>query len=222
MTALCFTFSLCKQHSWAREVLPFQCAQEAPEGWHTSVCTAHIAAQCLRPAAALLVLQPKLQSWYDTNECSILRGWSGKSHSLDVSAPVAGSVQPAKKGGWLPWTCVLFKLLLRLSSACVPQRKPMRNLARKLLTRTRQEPSSPLLELRSRFTRKSVSRSPANYVKIMGACILCTLPRTVAGMRKTEWWKPISAPPRRQVRSPIPLNSSLPSWTRNWTSWRRL
>jgi hypothetical protein len=64
--------------------------------------------------------------------------------------------------------------------------KPMRNPSRKLLTRTRQEPSSPILEPRSRFPRKSILRSPANYARNMGARILRTLPRTVAGMRKTE------------------------------------
>jgi hypothetical protein len=29
------------------------------------------------------------------------------------------------------------------------------------------------------------------------------LPKTVAGTRKTEWRKPISAPLRRQVKNPI-------------------
>ncbi len=36
--------------------------------------------------------------------------------------------------------------ILRLLSACVPPRKPLRNPARKLLTRTRQELSSPVME----------------------------------------------------------------------------
>ncbi len=86
-----------KQRSWARKILPFQHAQEAPEGWRTSVWTARRAAQCLRLAVALLVLQPKLQCRYDTGKCSIHQDWSGLSHSLDVSTTVAGSVQPARK-----------------------------------------------------------------------------------------------------------------------------
>ncbi len=43
-------------------------------GWHTSVCTAHRAAQCLCCATALLVLQPELQVQYDTGKCSVLQG----------------------------------------------------------------------------------------------------------------------------------------------------
>jgi hypothetical protein len=88
--------------------------------------------------------------------------------------------------GMTPITCILFKLLLRLLSACVPRRKPMRNPVRKLLRRVRQEPSGPVLELQSRFPRKSISRSPANCARNMGACIPRMLPRTVAGIRKTE------------------------------------
>ncbi len=56
-----------------------------------------------------------------------------------------------KKRAWLLWTCILFKLLLRPLSTCVPPRKPMRNPARKLLTRMRREPSGPVLELQSRL-----------------------------------------------------------------------
>jgi hypothetical protein len=74
----------------------------------------------------------------------------------------------------------------RLSSACVPRRKPMYNPARKLLRRTRQETSNPVLEPQSKFPRKSILRSPANYARNMGACIPHMLPRTVAGRRKTE------------------------------------
>jgi hypothetical protein len=59
-------------------------------------------------------------------------------------------------------------------------------LERKLLRRARQEPSSPVLELRSRFPRKSVLRSLANYVKSMGAHIPCTLSRSVTSTRKRE------------------------------------
>ncbi len=124
-----------------------------------------------------------------------------------------------KKRAWLPWTCILFKLLLMLLSACVPQRKPMRNPLRKLFTRTRQEPSGPVLKPRSRLPPgKSVLRGPANFARKMGACILCTLPRTAAGTRKTEQWKPISAPSRRQVKKSIQWNSHSPSWARYWTS----
>ncbi len=120
--------------------------------------------------------------------------------------------------GWLLWTCVLFRHLLRRSSACVRRIKSMCNPARKLLRKTRQEPSSPVLELWSRFPRKSISRSLANYVRSMGARIPRMPPRTVAGMRKTERWKPTSMLPRRQVRSPIQLSSRSPSWARNWIS----
>ncbi len=66
-------------------------------------------------------------------------------------------------------------------------KKPMCNPARKLLTRTRQEPSGPVLEPQSRFPRKSVLRGLANYVRNMGAHILRTLLRTVEGTRKTRW-----------------------------------
>jgi hypothetical protein len=78
-----------------------------------------------------------------------------------------------------PMDIALFKLLSRLLSVWVPQRKPMHNPARKLLRRTRQEPSSPVLEPRSKFPRESVSRSPANYARNMGVRIPHMLPRTV-------------------------------------------
>jgi hypothetical protein len=45
----------------------------------------------------------------------------------------------------------------------------------------------PVPKPQSKFPRKSVSRSPANYARSIGACILCTLTRTVAGTRKTKW-----------------------------------
>ena len=88
--------------------------------------------------------------------------------------------------GWLPWTCVLFRLLLRLLSACVPRRKPMHNLAGKLLKRARQEPSGPVLELQSRFPRKSISTSPANYARNMGSRIPHTPPRTVVQVQEQQ------------------------------------
>jgi hypothetical protein len=56
---------------------------------------------------------------------------------------------------------------------------------KKLLTRTRREPSGPALEPQSRFSRKSFSRSPASYARNMGARILRTLPKIAVGMRKT-------------------------------------
>jgi hypothetical protein len=43
----------------------------------------------------------------------------------------------------------------------------------------------PVLELRCRFPRKSISRSLASFVRSMGARILCTLPRIAASTRKT-------------------------------------
>jgi hypothetical protein len=52
----------------------FQCAQEAPEGWHASVHTVRRAAHCLCCAAALLVIQPELQCWHDAGKCSIFQG----------------------------------------------------------------------------------------------------------------------------------------------------
>jgi hypothetical protein len=50
----------------------------------------------------------------------------------------------------------------------VPLRKPMRHPARKLLTRTRQEPSGPVLEPQSRLTRKSILISLASCEKYEG------------------------------------------------------
>ncbi len=106
-----------------------------------------------------------------------------------------------KKKGWLPWTCILFKLLSRLLSMCVPWRKPMRNPARKLLGRARQEPSSPVLELQSRFPRKSASRSPANYARNMEARIPHTLPRTVTGTLNGKRWYPRCQEGRQETQS---------------------
>jgi hypothetical protein len=57
---------------------------------------------------------------------------------------------------------------------------------KKLLTRTRQEPSGPVLEPRCGFPRKTISRSLASCARNMGARILRTLPRIAASMRKTE------------------------------------
>ncbi len=98
-TASCFTFSLCFQTTqMSKKNTTFPTCSRSPRRWHMSVCTACRAAQCLHCAAALLVLQPELQCWHDAGKCSIIWGWSCKSHYLDVSAPVAGSVQPARKG----------------------------------------------------------------------------------------------------------------------------
>jgi hypothetical protein len=79
------------------------------------------------------------------------------------------------------------QLLSRLLSKCVPPRKPMHNLARKFLTRTRQEPSGPVLEPQSRLPRKSILRGHASCARKMGACILCMLPKIAAVTRKMEW-----------------------------------
>jgi hypothetical protein len=83
--------------------------------------------------------------------------------------------------------------------------------ARKLLTRTRQEPSGPVMVPQSRLTRKSVLRSLASCARNMGAHILHTLPKIAASMRKTGRQKLISTPPRRQVRNPIQQSSRSPS-----------
>ncbi len=112
--------------------------------------------------------------------------------------------------------------LTRLSSMYVPMRRPMRHPARKLLTRTRQEPSSPVMVPQSRLTRNSFLRSLASCARNLGARILRMLPKIAASMRKTEQQKLISTPPRRQVRNPIQQSSRSPNWARNWTSWRRL
>jgi hypothetical protein len=109
-----------------------------------------------------------------------------------------------KKRALLLLTCILFKLLLGLLSAYhVSRRKPMRHPARKLLTRTRQKPCSPVLEPGCRLPRKSILRSLASCGRNLVARTLCTSPKIAASMRKTERQKPISAPPRRQVRNPI-------------------
>jgi hypothetical protein len=76
--------------------------------------------------------------------------------------------------------------LKAIERVCTPK-KPMRNLARKLLRRTRQEPSGPVLEPQSRLTRKSVLRGPASCARNMGARLLCTPPKIAAGTRKTGW-----------------------------------
>jgi hypothetical protein len=67
----------------------------------------------------------------------------------------------------------------------VHTRKPMCLPERKLLTRTRQKPSVPVLELHCGFPRKSISRSLASFARNMGVCILCTLPRIAAGTKRT-------------------------------------
>ncbi len=173
---------------------------------------------CSCPAGT--TAQATILVWHRRMFCSTRLIWQ-VTFSACVHTSGRISTTSARKG-WLPWTCVLFKLLLRLLSTCVPRRKPMRNWARKLLGRATKEPSGPVLELQSRFPRKSISRSPANYARNMGACIPRTLPRTVAGTRKAELWKPISALPRRQVGNPIQQSSCSPSWARNWTNWRRI
>jgi hypothetical protein len=49
-----------------------------------------------------------------------------------------------------------------------PRESPCAIQARKLLRKTRQETSGPVLQLRSKFPRKFILRSPANYAKING------------------------------------------------------
>jgi hypothetical protein len=85
--------------------------------------------------------------------------------------------------GMTPMNMVLFKLLSGLLSTFVPMRRPMRHPVRKLLTRTRQEPSSPAMVPQSRLPRKSVSRSLGSCARNLGARILRTLPKIAASMR---------------------------------------
>jgi hypothetical protein len=61
----------------------------------------------------------------------------------------------------------------------------MPHLGRELLRKTRQEPSSPILELQSRFPRKSISRGIATCARSMGVHTPQTLSRIVVGTRKT-------------------------------------
>ncbi len=89
--------------------------------------------------------------------------------------------------GMTPMDMHSLQASLKAISAYVPMRKPTHHLGRKLLTRTRQEPSGPVMVPRSRLTRKSVSRSLARCARNLGARILRTLPKTAASMRKTEW-----------------------------------
>jgi hypothetical protein len=82
---------------------------------------------------------------------------------------------------------ILMDILLRQQSAYVHRKKPTHNLARRLPLRARQEPSTLVLGLRPGFSRRSVSRSIANYARSMEACIPHTVPRTVASMQKMDW-----------------------------------
>jgi hypothetical protein len=66
-------------------------------------------------------------------------------------------------------------------------RKPTHHPARKLLTRTRQEPSNPVMVPQSRLTRKTISRSLASCERNMGARILPMLPKIAASMSKMGW-----------------------------------
>ncbi len=76
--------------------------------------------------------------------------------------------------------------LRAIKHVCVPWRKHMHNPVRKLVRRARQETSGLVMEPQSKFPRKFILRSPANYARNTGACIPRTLPRIVAGTRKTE------------------------------------
>jgi hypothetical protein len=82
---------------------------------------------------------------------------------------------------------------------------------KKASQKMRQEPSGPVMVPQSKLARKSVLKSHASYARNMGAHILCTLPKIAASMRKTGRQKPISTPPRRQVRNPIQQSSRLPN-----------
>jgi hypothetical protein len=57
----------------------------------------------------------------------------------------------------------------------------------------------------------AVLRSLASCARNMWARIQCMLPKIATSRRKTGRGKPISAPPRRQVRNPIQQSSRLPS-----------
>ncbi len=70
--------------------------------------------------------------------------------------------------------------------------------------------------------KKAHLKKSCELCKKHGARILRTLPKIAASMRKTERQKPISGPPRRQVRNLIQQSSRSPNWARNWTSWKRL
>jgi hypothetical protein len=86
--------------------------------------------------------------------------------------------------GMTPMDSILFKLLSKLLSVYVPLRKSMCHRARKLLTRTGQEPRGPVMVTRSRLTRKSILRSLASCARNMGARILCMLPKIAANIEK--------------------------------------
>jgi hypothetical protein len=63
----------------------------------------------------------------------------------------------------------------------------MRNPARKLLTRTKQELSSPVLEPQSKLPRKSVLRGPASCARNMGGCTKDCRRYKKDGMVKTDF-----------------------------------
>jgi hypothetical protein len=76
--------------------------------------------------------------------------------------------------------------LKAIERVCTPK-KAHAPSSKKLITRTRQEPSGPVLEPQSRLTRKSVLRSLASCARNMGAHILHSLPKIAASARKMEW-----------------------------------
>jgi hypothetical protein len=112
-----------------------------------------------------------------------------------------------KKGMTSLDTCLLLMSLEAIEHICT-QESPTHNPMRKLLTRVRKETRQILL---SEFSKKLAPRSIATSARSMGARILRTPQETVVSMRKMGQRKPISVPPRKAERNPIPPSSLLSS-----------
>jgi hypothetical protein len=84
------------------------------------------------------------------------------------------------------------------------QEKSNKYPERKLPTRARKETNNLVLSLLPASQRKLTPRSIATSARSMGMCTLHTIQETVVSMKKTGWRKPISTPPRKVERNPIP------------------
>ncbi len=151
----------------------------------------------------MLVPQPLYLAQYNSCKHTNHWGWFVKSCSLDVSTYVAGPLQPSQER--YDFHAHMFTSYVSWDyRGHMNTKNPMHNPTRKLPTRARKETRDLVLSLWLESPRKLTPWSIASSARSMGARILRTTGDIVVSMRKTGWRKPISVPPRKTERNPIP------------------
>jgi hypothetical protein len=198
-----------QQRSRARKILPFQGAQEAPEGWHTPVLTARRAAQCLCCTAALLVLQPKQHAGMTPANVPFSEA-DLASHILRMCPHQWQDQYNLQEKGMTPMDMRSLQASLEAIKHVCTHEKAHAPSGRKASHKNKAGAKWPSNGTTKQAHKKVRFKKSCELARNLGSRILHTLPKIATSMRKMEWQKLIFAPPRRQVRNPIPQRSCLP------------